>query len=259
MSRQDPFALPTIDFICQKTTDSNPFGDKSRVKSDHVGPHAHAALPTTAALAESHRLRDLGARALGHRQAESHTAANSRPLDDDGGDLQLVKSIKQRLLHESNPANLINVLLFWINFQVSRGMPNHIQCVLNVLQDMKKLFVARNTPSNAVLEDINDILCALVNNVGNDDYDSTESVVAFVQVVGAYFMRDYLIERHVVLEDANATDMLTTWVTMQYILTNKMPLAAPNAHAEQDGKKDTVVEILKCMSRVDEEVQLASI
>lgn len=241
---QQPFALDTIRFISQKTTDSNPFGDRDQVTSLQAAPHQlqQHQFPTSF---QNEQLREEARQILETSQQLVQT-----PLPPVFSDSQKLISVKQQIL-QGDPDKLINVLLFWIEFQVSRGMPNHNQCVLNVLQDMKNLFIARNSPQQPIIQQLTDILCSLVQNINNDDFDATESIVDFVQVVGVYFMKSYLIERQVVNVDPESFDLLSTWIYFQYIMKRQIPV---DANANDVGK-----QLLDCMKVFEERVSVSAL
>lgn len=230
------FALDTVHFLNRQTTDSDPFGDRDLVASAQT---THLQPPTMLNEPQLHRPDQnpfLPEPAPPSAERNGHGVAAT--------DAQLLAAVKRQVL-DGNPANFINVLLFWINFQVSRGMPNHNQVVLNVLQDMKNLFVARHAPLPDVVTQLNTILCTVVQNLNNDDYDSTESIVDFVQVVGVYFMKSYLFERQVVLPDAEAFDLLTSWIAFQYVMKRQTTPALENASND---------EMLECMKTLEERI-----
>ena len=149
---QRSFALDTVHFLNRQTTDSDPFGDRDQVAS--AQPAARRFQHTDMMEQQTRQRQEL------RQILEPTSTAPQQPtptVPDVLTDSQLLATIKRQLL-DGNPANLINVLLFWINFQVSRGLPNHNQVVLNVLQDMKNLFVARNTPQPHIVAQLNTVL-----------------------------------------------------------------------------------------------------
>jgi hypothetical protein len=243
MSRSNSLALDTVHFLNQRTTDSDPFGDRDKVRSSvHVQqrlqePHQFGVAMRNETLRdEARQILDESARSV-EKPAPSGVAS----------DCQLLTSIKREIL-TGNPANLINVLIFWINLQVSRGMPNHNQCVFNVLQDMKNAFVAKYAPQVGVVQALNEILCAIVKNLNNDDYDSTESIVDFIEIVGVYYMREFLVQRHVILEDPEAIDVLSVWISFQYIFKRQSPAGI--------GAYDASKQLLDCMKAFEEHVDV---
>lgn len=236
--QQQHFALDTVHFIGRNTTDSDPFGDRDQVGSIRSQQPLQQQNPFTVTY-NNEQLRREAQQIL-----EQQSTVTTTPLPPVFTDTQLLINVKRQML-EGNPTHLINILLFWIEFQVSRGMPNHNQCILNVLQDMKNLFVARNMPMQQIVQQLNNVLCSVVQNLNNDDYDGTESIVEFVQIVGAYFMKTYLIERQVVLENLESFDLLTTWVYFQYIMKRQTP---PNL--------DSNDALLNCMRVFEEKTVL---
>lgn len=261
MSHSNPFALDTVRFLGRKTTDSDPFGDRDLVLSNNANrpptvsraQHLHESQVGLATL-HNELLRQEALDILQMRDDEPQYATQQNNANVHS-DAQLLSGIKQKLLQD-NPANLINVLLFWINFQVSRGIPNHNQCVLNVLQDMKSFFVARRKPESTVVSTLNAILCTVVDNLQNIDYDSTEAVVDFVQEVGVYFMKEYLLERRVILPDIEAFDMLTTWVYFQYIMKRQLPPGTATSLSAAPDDIDQAQQLLNCMKMFEERVDV---
>ena len=262
MTTNNTFALDTVRFIKQTTTDSDPFGDRDQVASRSLANNKIQKQSFVSQILQNELLREEVANILAESNAEKDEKKDSDPVTF--SDTQLLLNVKKFML-EDDPANLINVLLFWINFQVSHGMPNHNQCVLNVLQDMKNLFVAQNSPSPDLVSSLNDILCTLVQNQSNQDYDSAESIVEFIQLVGVYFMRDYLFERQVITKDLEAFDLLTTWICYTFIMKRQLPLVLSNVpqvpvnltEIPVNGT-DMSTELLQCM-QVFEKVNLPTL
>lgn len=238
-----PFALDTVHFLNKRTTDSDPFGDRDQVASKSVLRNKQTQHSIATQTLQNELLRDEVQNLL----ATSDDVVAIPSVPTTFSDTQLLINVKKWML-DSDPANLINVLLFWINFQVSHGMPNHNQCVLNVLQDMKNLFVAQNSPSTSILSQLNQVLCHLVQNSANEDFDSAESIVDFIELVGVYFMRHYLLERQVINNDPESFDLLTTWICFTFIMTRQLPMGLKTnasdlpASAAQKSK-----ELLQCM------------
>ncbi len=251
---ENPFALDTVRFITKRTTDSNPFGDRDEVASQSVLKQKMVQPTIVSQTLQNEMLRDEVQSIL----AEQPVSNLQTSMPSTFSDTQLLINIKKFML-EGDPAHLINVLLFWINFQVSHGMPNHNQCVLNVLQNMKNLFVAQNNPSPAVLSSLNQVLCNLVQNLNNEDYDSTESIVDFVQLVGVYFMRDYLFERQVITHDLEAFDLLTTWICYTFIMKRQLPMGIGDLTIGSNASitaADMSKELLQCMQVFEQKVNV---
>lgn len=252
-----PFMLDTVGFIKQKTTDSNPFGDRDQVKSQSVLKKKFTQQSVASQILQNELLRDEVQSILAEYDQKTNEEIPSTVAAF--SDTQLLMHIKKFML-ESDPAHLINVLLFWINFQVSHGMPNHNQCVLNVLQDMKNLFVAQHSPPPPLVSALNQVLCNLVQNQSNEDFDSTESIVDFVQLVGVYFMRDYLFERQVITKDLEAFDLLTTWICYTFIMKRQLPLGLQTAKSFVPvTAADMSKELLQCMQIFEEKVNVPTL
>jgi len=252
----NPFALDTVRFITKKTTDSNPFGDRDQVASHSLLRQKFSQPSLQTQTLQNELLRDEVQRILAESEEQIQETASPMATFSD---TQLLINIKKFML-ESDPSNLINVLLFWINFQVSHGMPNHNQCVLNVLQDMKNLFVARNAPAPALLASLNQVLCHLVQNQTNEDYDSTESIVDFIQLVGVYFMKEYLFERQVITQDLEAFDLLTTWICYTFIMKRQLPLGPTGSlTARPASAAEMSQELLHCMQVFEQKVNVPTL
>jgi hypothetical protein len=246
MNQQQTLALDTVHFLNQQTTDSNPFGDRDEVRSVQTQQRFQQRNPVTALRAEA--LRQEAQAILDQQPVHDYQHTTTMPANV-SSDCQLLTSVKREML-AGNPANLINVLIFYVNVQVSRGMPNHNQATLNILQDMKNLFVARHAPQPNIVAQLNSVLCALVQNLNNEDYDSTESIVDFVEIVGCYYLREFLIERQVILQDPEAFDLLSAWLSFQFILKRQMPMGATV------GGSDVNKELLDCMKMLEERVSV---
>ena len=250
MNQQQTLALDTVHFLNQQTTDSNPFGDRDEVRSVQTQQRFQQRNPVTALRAEA--LRQEAQEILG--EPDQHVVAEPASPNV-SSDCQLLTSVKREIL-AGNPANLINVLIFYVNVQVSRGMPNHNHATLNILQDMKNLFVARHAPQPNIVAQLNSVLCALVQNLNNEDYDSTESIVDFVEIVGCYYLREFLIERQVILLDPEAFDLLSAWLSFQFILKRQMPMGVGAVGVGAVGASDVNKELLDCMKMLEEHVSV---
>jgi len=267
MSQSNPFALDTVRFLGGKTTDSDPFGDRDLVQSNpdasmrmqrqrsqqYAGDVGMATLHNEMLRQEARKILqdDDVIQADQLRQQKNTSAAKSAYSDT-----RLLSSVKSALLNDTNPANLINVLLFWINFQVSRGTPNHNQCVLNVLQDMKSVFVASKKPEDNLIIELQAILNTVVDNLHNNDYDSTEAVVDFVEKVGVFFMKRYLLQRGVILADIEAFDMLTTWIYFQYIMKRHTFTKNANMQHRDSTPEEQAQQLLDCMKMLERQVDV---
>lgn len=254
-ARQHPqrfFALDTVPFMGKQTCDVDPFGDKSRVKSSDGGDvrRMQSTFDQHPTLQDEQLRREALEIIEQNRQALENTA-NDQAVDTQVlSDIDLIVQLKKRLLDpKADPAHLINVLIFWINLQTSQGLPNHNQVVVNVLQDMKTVFAAQHTPPANVLAQLNATIANVVDQVSNLDYDSTESIVKFVQITGVLFMRDYLLQRRVIYEDPETADVLTTWLYFSHIMRQQLPQTIQSSAMKSD-------KIFDCMKLLQEKVHV---
>ena len=249
--KHNPFALDTLNFISKKTTDSNPFGDASLVQSNVA-----SAMPTLSRhvpVTHDEKLRRAALKLINDTVDQNSLAQQSVQQSDASPpvytDMQLIVDVRRRMLEPgANRDNFINVLLFWIRLQVSDGMPNHGKVVVNVLDDMKILFVAKHAPKREVLAQLDAVIKTQISNVDNTDFDSTESIVQFVNIVGVYFMFDYLLLRRVVVNDPTAFDTLSAWLSFKYVI-NK-PVCISGADEQMSD------QLLKCMQSIEKRVNV---
>lgn len=249
------FALDTVPFMDKRTTDSDPFGDKSRVQSASTIRQVCKNPISANRVLHNEDLRLQALEIIHQNEKALGTGSEHKDLDPLKkpvcSDMSLIVELKRKLLSESSdPSHLINVLIFWINMQVSQGMPNHNQVVVNVLQDMKTVFLAQKAPSPAIISQLGNVISSLILNLNNSDYDSTQSIVEFIQVTGVSFMRDYLLNRRVVQLNPETADVLTTWLYFQHIMKRQLPQTIESSMTDQ---------LFDCMKMVEQQVEIKNI